>query len=404
MQFPFFVSKRLSYQSKRPFSRIIVRLAISSIVLSLLVILSSVAIVQGFKTEIQDKIIGFGSHIQVLKPQIRDSFSSHPMDADSTLEDTIRKVEGVEHIQAFANKPAIVRTEEEIEGGVFKGVGEDFNWDNFDRYLVEGEKLEWGEEPSDGIILSRYLSDRLALDVGDDVIIYFIDEPPRARRPEIKGIFHTGIREIDKRFIIGDLRHVQAVNAWEHFEIGGYELAISDVNKLDEINHAVRSVIPYDLTTLTIAQVYPQIFDWLGLIDMNVIIILVLMITVAAINMITALLIMILERTQMIGLFKALGATNATIRRIFILNASWIMLKGLLIGNLLAGIFIFVQSQYQLIGLNPESYYIDHVPVEISFYEVFFLNAGTLVLCSLALYLPSLVITRIQPAKSLRFE
>lgn len=404
MRFPFFISKRLSFQSQRPFSKIIVRLAISAIVLSLVVILSSVAIVQGFKTEIKDKIIGFGSHIQVLHPRIQDSFENEPITQDQELKDTLQQLPDIENIQSFANKPAILRTDDVIEGGVFKGVGEDFNWENFDRYMVEGETLAWEEEPSEGVIISRHLSHRLTLSIGDDLIVYFIDDPPRVRRPTIKGIYHTGITEIDHRFAIGDIRHIQDVNGWERNEIGGYELSITDIDRVDEVNAQVRQTIPYDLTTMTIGQIYPQIFDWLELIDMNVIIILVLMISVAAINMITALLIMILERTSMIGLFKALGATNATIRKVFILNAAQIIIKGLIIGNAIAIAFIVLQNQFRFIGLNPENYYVDFVPVEISVLQVVLLNLGTLVLCTLALYLPSLVIARIEPAKSLRFE
>jgi lipoprotein-releasing system permease protein len=380
------------------------RIALLAVALSLAIMLISDAIVIGFQNEIKDKVTSFSSHIQVSKTKTNFSFENEPMHADDTFVHQVINMEGVAHIQPFATKPGIIKTDEAIEGVVLKGVDKKFDWKAFSDKMLYGKSLSWDDSvPSNEIILSKYIADKLNLKLGDDVLMYFVQQPPRARKFVVRGIYQTSIEELDKVFMLVDIRQVQTLNGWDQSTIGGYEIFLNDFNKLDEINEEVRIASEVTEDTKTIKERYPQIFDWLDLLNVNIQIIMTLMALVAAINMITALIIMILERTQMIGILKALGARDWLLRKIFIYNAIRLIGFGLLMGNALAFFILFIQKYFHVLKLSQESYYVSQVPVYFDWSHILLINLGAFVFCTLAMLLPSYLVTRIRPVKAIRF-
>lgn len=405
MRFEYFIAKRITFQSERSFSKLIVRLAVSAIALSIAVMLVSVAVVKGFQGEIKEKVTGFGAHIQIGNFDLNQTFENKPVSLPESTKAQIADLPQVTHIQQFAQKPAIIKVDDVIEGVVMKGVGSDFNWDYFDKYLVKGERLNITDsQTTDGIMLSRNLANRLKLDTGDAAVAYFVQEPSRVRKFEVKGIYNTGLEDVDEVFFLGDLKHVQKLNGWEQEQTGGYEVRVTGFEVMGPIARRIQTLIPTTQTAQTIDQLFPQIFDWLNLLDTNVQIILILMTIVAAINMITALLIMILERTQLIGLLKALGSRNFSVIKIFIYNAMILIGIGILIGNGLGFGFIVLQDAFGIVKLGESSYYLKEVPVYFEWGLFGLVNLGSFVFCSIMMLLPAAVVNSIVPVKSLRFE
>ncbi|RYD80614.1 MAG: ABC transporter permease [Sphingobacteriales bacterium] len=405
MNFTYFISSRTSFQSNRSFSRVIIRIALLAVALSLAIMLISDAIVIGFQNEIKDKVTSFSSHIQVSKTKTNFSFENEPMPANDSFVRQVSAMNGVAHIQPFATKPGIIKTNEAIEGVVLKGVDNKFDWKAFSDKLLYGKPLSWDDSvPSTDIILSKYITDKLSLKIGDEVIMYFVQQPPRARKFTVTGIYQTSIEELDKVYMLVDIRHVQSLNGWDSATIGGYEVFLKDFDRLDEINEEVRIASEVTEDTKTIKERYPQIFDWLDLLNVNIEIIMTLMALVAAINMVTALIIMILERTRMIGVFKALGATDWTLQKIFIYNAMRLIGVGLLIGNALAFGLLLLQKHFHIMKLSQESYYVAQVPVHFNWNHILLINLGAFIFCTLAMLVPSLLVTRIRPVKAIRFE
>jgi lipoprotein-releasing system permease protein len=354
-----------------------------------------------------------------------------PLHYDTSLVHSISTLAGVDHMQIFATKPGIIKTSSAIEGVVLKGVSKDFDWTSFSDKMVEGNHINYPDsEPSKDIILSSALATKLELKVGDKVIMYFVQEPIRARDFKVAGIYQTSIEEIDKIFVMCDIRQIQKLNGWSDNEIGGYEIFVKNafdshldfhpqgnlhtgsflgikydrIMKLDEVNDEVRFMLDINQDTRTVKERYPQIFDWLSLLNKNIEIILTLMAFVAAINMVTALIIMILERMSLIGILKALGATDWTVRRIFIYNSMYLIGFGLLLGNALAIGLLLLQKHFQIIKLAEESYYVSEVPVYFSWPHIFWINLGAFFFCTLAMLLPSLIVSRTRPVKAIRFE
>jgi len=368
----------------------------------------SLAILTGFQQGIRDKVIGLGSHIQIVGFDFNNSYESSPVDMNQTFYPYQNDKPGIRHIQVFANKAGIIKTEEHIQGIILKGVGADYDWTFFKNNIIEGTYFEaGGSEKSDDVIISRKLSDKLNINIGDDIRAYFISggqQQPRGRKFSVTGIYETGLEEIDNLYLIGDIRHIQKLNNWNENQVAGFEVLINDFETIDQVAEEIHEDIPYDLRAVSIKDLYPQIFSWLELQDMNVIVIIVLMVLVAGITMISTLLVLILERTNMIGILKALGARDWSVRKIFLYNAAYIILTGLIWGNLIGIGLSMLQYYFGLIPLSQESYYLSVVPINLSFSNILILNLGTLLICTLILVIPSYVVTRITPLKAIRFD
>ncbi len=401
-----FIARRLIKGSPGSFSAPVIRIAVISVALGLAVMIVSVAIVTGFQKQIRDKIIGFSSHIQIAKFDSNNSFEFAPISKNQAFYRTLQKTEGIKHVQVFATKAGIIKTSEQIQGVVFKGVGTDFDWSFFKDKLVSGKPFSTRDTTAGtSVIISQNLADLLKIKTGDPLRMYFIiQNMARARRFTVSGIYSTGLAEFDLKFIFGDIRQIQKLNGWSQDSVSGFDVYINDFKELDRIGKVVYKEAGFDLNARTVRELYPQMFDWLELQDMNVIIILILMVLVSGMAMISSLLILILERTNMIGILKSLGARNLSIRRIFLYNAAYIIGKGLFYGNIIGIGVCLIQQQFSLITLPQESYFMSVVPINLDVIHLLILNAGTLATCTLMLLLPSLVVTRISPVKAIRFD
>jgi len=406
LSFASFIAGRITFKSKRTFSKLIVRIAIIGIMLGLGVMILSVAIVKGFKQEVRDKIRGFSGDLQIVKYDLNNSAENSSIIANGSLIKKLKAMPLIIHVMPFATKPGIIRANDDLEGVVLKGVNKDYDWTFFKKSLESGSVISFKDSAAakTQIMISRYTADRLRLKVGDNFLMYFVQEPLRKRKFKICGIYDTGIDEVDKNFVIGDLAVVQRLNDWRPDQIGGYELGVIDFDAINIADNRVGDVLPPDLRSYTVSESYATIFEWLKLLDVNTDVILVLMLMVAIINMISALLIMILERTTMIGMLKALGATNWTIQKVFLYNATWLIGMGMLFGNLFAiGIGIF-QNRTHFFKLDQSSYYMKFVPMQLNWLDIVELNIGTLIICTLVMLIPSMLITRISPVKAIRFK
>jgi len=413
LNYEFYIAKRIHFQQgKKNVSRPAVRIATIGIALGLAVMLIAIAVVIGFKQEVRNKTIGFGGHIQITNFDNNNTYEMNPIKADNALIKKISSIEGVRHVQRFATKPGIIKTDTEFQGIVIKGIDAGFDWKFFKSNLVEGKIIDLsGTAPVNQVVLSKYLANLLGLKLGDSFYTYFIQDQVRARKFKIVGIYSTNFIDYDKLFVLADMRQVQALNDWKSDSFSGLEVLISDFNQLDAISDAV-----YDVTgnkfnkegqtysTQTIKQLNPQIFSWLELLDTNVWVILILMLSVAGFNMISGLLILILERTNMIGILKSLGATNWSIRKIFLYHSFFLIGKGMLWGNLIGLSLCAIQYFTGIIPLDAESYYVATVPITFNWLYILLLNAGTLFASILMMIGPSYLITKITPAKIIRYE
>lgn len=406
MNLALFIAKRISFNSKRTFSKLIVRIAILGIMLGLAVMILAVAIVKGFKSEIREKVRGFSGDIQITKLDLNASFENSPFIISGETMKKFRKETGITDIQAIATKNGIINAGNEIEGVVLKGVDRHYNWAYFNKILVSGKTIDFSDslKSRSQIIISKYTADRLNLKVGDDFLMYFIENSLRKRKFKISGIYDLGVEEVDKVFVIGDIALIRSLNKWQPEEVGGYEIRVNNFNKLETIADRVYEGLDIELKSYTIKDYYSTIFEWLSLLDVNTQVILVLMIAVAVINMISALLIMILERTNMIGILKALGSSNWSVRKIFMYNAAYLIGLGLFLGNVLGiGLGLF-QYHTHFFTLDQASYYINFVPVILDVQDILLLNAGTLTISLFVLLIPSMLVTRISPLKAIRFK
>lgn len=405
MNFPLFLAKRITTKSNRTFSKLIVRVAIGGIMLGLTIMILAVAVLRGFKSEVIEKQRGFTGDIMVLEYDYNPSYDNTPIVLTDSVRNQVKKIPGFKSLQPFATKPGIINANDEIEGVILKGIDQTYNQDFIRDILVEGQPIDFSQENAGTqILISSYIANRLNLKLGDDFLMYFIQEPIRKRKFEIVGIFNLGSEEIDKTYIIGSLSLIQRLNDWEPNKVGGYEIAVGDFNQLDNSAIHIQEALPSNLKSITVKEYYAEVFQWLDLLDVNTEVILFLMILVAVINMISALLIMILERTQMIGILKALGFSDGGIRKVFLYNSAYLIGYGLLLGNVIGLGFCFIQHYTHLIKLDSASYYVDHVPVLLTFTDVIFLNLGTLIVCLLVLLIPSGMVSRISPVKAISFK
>jgi len=401
-----FIARRILSGNKDNFSRPIVRIAILSIALGLAVMLVSVAIVTGFQTQIREKVIGFGSHIQITAFNSNVSYESNPISKKQPFYPGLEKIKGIRHIQVFATKAGIIKTDEQIQGVVLKGIGSDYDWSFFKNKITEGKPLMVSDTgKTDGVLISKNLAQLLKLKLHDNLRMYFINNnETRARKFVIAGIYQTGLEEFDKMYVLCDIAHIQKLNNWSPDEVAGFEVLINNFDDLKAMREKVKDNISYDLKAQSIHDMYPQIFDWLALQDTNVAIILTLMVLVSGIAMISTLLILILERTNMIGILKAIGMKNRGIRKIFLYNSAYIIGKGLLWGNFIGLSLCWLQLHFGIIHLPEESYYVSVVSISLKLIPILLINSGTLLVCLLLLVVPSHIITHIRPVKAIRWD
>ena len=413
MSLEYFIAKRIHFQQgKKNVSRPAVRIATIGIALGLAVMIISVAIVIGFKREIRNKTIGFGGHIQITNFDNNNTYEMNPIKADKALIKRIYSIDGVKHVQCFTTKPGIIKTDTEFQGIVVKGIDKGFDWNFFKSNLVQGNILDLsGDIPSNQVVLSKYLANLLNLKLGDSFYTYFIQDQVRARKFKITGIYSTNFIEYDKLIILADMRQVQKLNDWPADSISGMEVLINDFNRIDEIGDKVYSTTANKFTpegktynSQTIKQTNPQIFSWLDLLDLNVWVILFLMLSVAGFNMISGLLILILERTNMIGILKSLGSTDWSVRKIFLYHSFFLIGKGILWGNIIGLSLCAIQYFTGVIPLDAEAYYVATVPIAFNWLYIILLNVGTLIASLLMMVGPSYLITKITPAKIIRYE
>ncbi|MFM9988882.1 ABC transporter permease [Flavobacterium sp.] len=417
MNLEYFIANRLitSKNNKSSISAPIIKIAITAIAIGMIMMIVSIATGTGLQQKIRQKVAAFNGHILI--SNFDDNQSQVSLSPISTNQDFYPKftsVEGIQHIQAVASKAGIIRTEKAFEGIVFKGVGKEYRWENLTEYLVQGRIPNLKAELNSEILISEYLANRLQLKLGDKCNTFFMKESgnhmPNLRVFTIVGIYNSGFQEFDATYIIGDIRHIQRINKWKPTEVGAFEVFINDFDKIEEkgaevYNNSQNKTDPSKtLDTQTIVQKYYYIFEWLKLFDFNIIVILVIMIVVSTINMVVALLVLVLERTQMVGILKSLGANNWTVRKIFLYNAAHLIIKGLLWGNIIGIGLLLVQKYTGIIKLNPENYYVNQAPVNINLWSILLLNLGTITICLLVLLIPSYIITKISPVKAIKFS
>ena len=401
-----FISSRIFSLEKGNLSSVVMKIAILSIALGISIMLISIAVVVGFKNQIKDKVVGFVSPIQIQALNQNESIEETPFVYDSTLKSKL-SLPFIDAVFPTANKAGLIKTDNEIHGIILKGVDKDYNWNYINSNLTSGSTPQYADdERSNDVVISKIIADKLLLDIGDEVRIWFVSEDmkTRGRKFIVKGIYETGLTECDERFIYCDLNQIRRLNGWDHNLVGHLEIQLENNVKVNEANNLIYYSIPTNLVSYTTRELYPHIFDWLDLQDMNVVIIIVLMLLVAGITIISMLLIIVLERTSTIGLLKALGANNRFIRRVFLQRSRRILLIGMLLGNLFGIGLCILQKYTEIIKLSPESYYLSSVPIELNLTHIVLLNAGTFLLWVMMMLIPTMVINNINPSKSIRFE
>lgn len=411
MNLEYFIAKRLitAKDYKSSISAPIIKIAISAIAIGIIMMMVSVATGIGLQKKIRDKVSAFNGQIIISNYDNNNSeVTTVPISKQQDFYPNFKSVPEVSHIQAVASKAGIIRTENAFEGIIFKGVGADYDWNNIKEYIVEGKLPDFAKALNEDVIISRFLADRLNLKIGDQFNTFFIKEEqgklPNSRRFKIVGIFNSGFQDFDATYIIGDIRHIQRINKWSEGQVGAFEVFVKDFNEIKSTGNKIYEKTSSNLDTQTIVEKYSYIFDWLKLFDFNIVIILGVMILVATINMVVALLVLILERTQMIGILKSMGANNWSVRKIFLYNAFYLILRGLFWGNLIGISILLIQQQFGIIKLNPENYYVNQAPVYLNWMYILLLNLLTVGVCFLVLLIPSYIITKISPVKAIRFD
>ncbi|MBA6156991.1 ABC transporter permease [Tenacibaculum sp. S7007] len=410
MNYELFIAKRIiaGKEYENSISSPIIKIAITAIVLGIAIMLIAVSIGAGFQNKIRDKMSGFKGHVQIINYDNNNSdVSTVPIDKNQEFYPEFKNIDGIKNVQIYANVGGIIRTPTDFEAIIFKGVSTDYDFSFFKEYLKEGRLPDFSLGRNKEIIISESIANRLNLKLNDTIQTLFSSEKSRLkhkmRKPIIVGIYNTGLEQYDQSIIIGDIREVQRINSWDDNQIGGFEVLLDDFDEIQEKGNEIYSTIGTTLNSNTIVDSNPAIFEWINLLDNNVWFIIGIMVLVAGINMVTALLVLILERVQMIGILKALGSTNWSIRKVFLYNASYLILKGLLWGNIIGIAVLFIQKYFKVISLDPQTYHVSTVPVDINLWSIVFLNLGTLALCFIMLIIPSFIITKIQPSKSIRF-
>ena len=390
-----------------------VSISIFGIALSVAVMIIAMAITTGFKEEIGRKASGFAADIQITSLSGSHSlYNMSPISVNQPFMGELLSNHEIRHIQQYCIKPGIMKSADEIQGIVLKGMGKDYDWTFFRDNMVEGDVIHLSDTAtSNGIVLSRHIARLLKLELGDELIVYFVQQPPRARRLTITGIYNTGLVELDKVYAIVDMRHIQQLNEWAPDQISGFEIFIHNFDRIEHVTYDVFDLAGFrlfddgsSLNVQNVREMYSQIFDWLSLQDTTVAIILILMVFVAGFNMISGLLIIILERTSTIGVLKAMGANSGFIRKIFLYQSVFFVGKGLLWGNIIALTLCFIQLQFGIITLDQESYFLDKAPISIHLWHLIAINTGAATGILLMLLLPSAIISKISPETTIRYR
>jgi lipoprotein-releasing system permease protein len=410
LKYELFIAKRIiaGKKYKNSISSPIIKIAITAIALGIIIMLIAVATASGLQTKIRDKMAGFKGHVQIVNYDNNNSdVSTTPINIAQDFYPVFKNIKGIKNVQIFASKGGILRTDTNFEGIIFKGVSSDYDWSFFKEYLVAGKVPDFNQPRTKEVLLSQTIVNRLQLKLKDTISATFLKTTsstlPSNRKYTIVGIYNSGFAQFDKNMMIGDIREVQKLNKWTENEVGGFEVLLDDFEGIEEKGEEIYSKISLTLNAKTILDSYPAVFDWIKLFDNNVWFIIGIMILIAGINMITALLVLILERIQMIGILKAMGSSNGSIRKIFLYNASYLILKGLFWGNIIGLSIIGIQHYFKIITLNPETYYVATMPMHVSISAIVALNIGTLILCFSMLLIPSYIITKIEPSKSIKF-
>jgi lipoprotein-releasing system permease protein len=386
-------------------SKPILRVAVAGIAIGIAVMILTLGVMTGFQNEVRQKVIGFGSHIQITGIDTNESFENDSLNRNQPSVSAVNALPGVRHVQVFATKAGIMKNKEQLLGVVLKGVDSDFDWSFFKEKMVEGKILTTPDSLNE-VIVSKTIANKMQLKLNDKFRMFFLrNNETKQRLFKIVGIYETGLYDgFDDRFLICHLLQVQKLNKWDSVHVGGFEILVDNYNALQPVTESIRETLDYDLDAINIRELTPQIFSWLDILDTNAMIIIVLMLFVSMINMISAIIILILDRTNMIGVLKAMGAGNRAIMRIFMRQAVRLIGIGLLWGNAVGVVVGLAQNKFGLIQLDERSYYVDHVPVEFIAWQLIILNLATLVLCILALLIPALIVTRISPVKAIRFS
>jgi lipoprotein-releasing system permease protein len=411
LNYELFIAKRIiaSKKSKNSVSSPIIKISILAIAIGIIVMLFSVATGVGLQKKIKEKISGFNGDIQISKYDANNSkVTVNPISKNQNFYPEFKNVPNVKSVQVFATKAGIIRTPNEFEGVVLKGVDKNYNWSFFEEYLIAGRVPNINVEISNEVLISEITAKRLSLKNGDSFYMFFVkDNPnkaPNSRKFLVSGIYNSGFEEFDETYIFGDIKHIQRINKWNEDQVGGFEVFIHDFDDLRETGFEIYSNIDPTLNAYTTAEMFPALFEWLSLFDTNIVVIIGIMILIAGINMITALLVLILERTQMIGILKALGNTNWSIRKIFLYNATYLIARGLLWGNIIGIGLLLAQKYFGFISLNPETYYVSQAPVFLNYEIIIFVNFGTLILSLMMLIVPSHIVSKISPVKAIKFD
>ena len=414
MNIEYFIAKRLasSKESGNQLSRLMSIVAIVSIALGMAVMILTVAIVTGFKNEISDKLVGGNSHIQITNLDSNYSFETNCIEYDSLFFNQLLEIKGIKHIQKFITKGGIIKTETDNQGVMLKGIDTDFNWTFFSSCLLDGQIFSVSDTATtNDILISKKLAQLLRLKTGDKFDAYFVQDPPRLRRFTVCGIYSTQLDEIDKSLVLCDIKHLQKIYGWSKSQISGIEIQVDDIKNIENLTYEVSDKVIFKtyndgsrLSVNNIQQLYPHLFAWLDLLDTNVIIILLLTIVVAGFNMVSGLLIMLLERTSMIGVLKSLGMQSINIRKLFLYRTSFIVVKGLIIGNVIGIACCLLQQHFAIIKLDAASYFVTTVPINLNMFHVLLLNILSITAIMLVLIIPSQIITKISPEKTIRFE
>ncbi len=410
LNYELFIAKRIiaGKEYKNSISSPIIKIAITAIALGIIIMMIAMATGAGFQHKIRDKISGFKGHVQITNYDDNNSeVSITPIDKNQDFYPEFTTIDGIKNVQVFANKAGVIRTVTDFEGIIFKGVSTDYDWSFFKEYLVAGRLPNFNQPRVRDIIISQTLVNRLQLQLNDTINVFFA-KASRSKLPSryklvVVGIYDTGFGQFDKNMVIGDIRQVQRLNKWNENQIGGFEVLLENFDEIELKGNEIYSSTGSTLNSMTIVDSYDVIFEWIELFDNNVWFIIGIMILVASINMITALLVLILERVQMVGILKALGSDNWSVRKIFLYNATYLIIKGLIWGNIIGIVLLMLQHYFGLITLDPASYHVTTVPIHISVFSIILLNIGTLVLCFLMLIIPSYIITKINPSKSIQF-
>lgn len=401
----FSLSSQLLQTKNQKYSRPIIKLTVAGVALGLVIMILAIVITSGYKKEIRDKVVGMGSHIRISNYDQNYSFDPIPFNRNQHFIKELRENSNIENIQFYSTKVGILKTSTQVEGIVLKGIDSSFAWNLFDKNLLEGTQNRFNGDLSNDIYISRKLAQKLELKLGDKVSSYFVQEPPKQRSFTIAGIYETGLPDYDDRFALVDLRHVQKLNGWDSSQVGGIELLIKDFNTIDEVGSQVNLAIGYQLKAETIKEIYPNIFRWLDLFNTNVVVLLIITLFVCIITMISTFFIIVLEQTRTIGILKTIGMNTKSIFRLFVILASRLILKGMLWGNGIALFISLMQKTFKIVKLDPDTYYVAYVPIEIEPLVLVSINIVVLVICLISLAIPALFVSKkISPVSAIRFD